>query len=39
MLADFVVLDQNPFLTEPFRLKDIRVLNTFLNGQNVSKKS
>ena len=39
MLADFVVLDQTPFLTEPFRLKDIRVLNTFLNGQNVSKKS
>ncbi len=35
MLADFVVLDRDPFRTEPERLKDIRVLQTFLGGKCV----
>ena len=32
MLADFVVLDQNPFETALTRLKDIKVLKTYLSG-------
>ena len=32
MLADFVILDQNPFETDPSRLKDIKVLQTYLSG-------
>ena len=31
-LADFVILDQNPFETAPSRLKDIQVLQTYLAG-------
>lgn len=33
MLADFVVLGQNPFETEPAFLKDVPVLQTFLGGK------
>ena len=32
MLADFVILDQNPFETKPSQLKEIRVLQTYLSG-------
>ncbi len=39
MLADFVVLDQNPFLAEPSGLKNISVLQTFLAGKCVYQKS
>lgn len=35
MLADFVVLQQNPFTAEPSVLKDIPILQTFLGGQPV----
>lgn len=35
MLADFVILDQNPFETEPSKLKDIQVLQTYLSGNCV----
>ena len=35
MLADFVVLDHNPFAVEPHRIKDIQVLATYLGGSNV----
>ncbi|MBO4872350.1 MAG: amidohydrolase [Lachnospiraceae bacterium] len=34
-LADFTVLEKNPFETDPRRLKDIPVLATFLNGEAV----
>jgi len=32
MLADFVLLDQNPFETDPSELKNIRVMQTYLSG-------
>ncbi|MBE6035998.1 MAG: hypothetical protein E7223_00010 [Clostridiales bacterium] len=35
MLADFVVLGQNPFETESSKLKDIPVLATYLAGHKV----
>ena len=35
MLADFVVLDQDPFLVDPHHIKDIKVLATYLGGQKV----
>lgn len=35
MLADFVVLDQDPFAVEPHRIKDIKVLATYLGGRNI----
>ena len=35
MLADFVVLGENPFETEPAKLKDIPVLQTWLGGKMV----
>lgn len=34
-LADFVVLGEDPFETDPFRLKDIPVLATYLAGKKV----
>ena len=34
-LADFVVLDQNPFETDPSQIKDIRILKTYLAGEQV----
>ena len=34
-LADFTVLGENPFETDPFRIKDIPVLATFLGGKAV----
>ena len=38
MLADFVILGQNPFETDPASLKDIPVLQTFLSGRQVYRK-
>lgn len=38
MLADFVVLDGNPFETEPACIKDIPVLMTFMAGEKVFSK-
>lgn len=35
MLADFVVLGENPFETEPHKLKDIPILATYLGGKQV----
>ena len=35
MLADFVVLGQNPFYVDPFAIKDIPVLSTYLGGRKV----
>ena len=35
MLADFVVLDSDPFTADPHHIKDIRVLATYLGGQKV----
>ncbi len=34
-LADFVILDQDPFLTDPKKIHEIRVLETWLNGNRV----
>lgn len=34
-VADFVVLDQNPLQCNPFKLKDIQVLATYLDGKCV----
>ena len=33
--ADFVVLDTNPFTSEPLKLKDIKVLQTYVAGKKV----
>ncbi len=38
-LADFVVLDEDPFRLEPHRIKDIKVLQTYLSGQKVFDRS
>ena len=38
-LADFVVLEQNPFTVSASQLSGISVLQTFLGGRNVYKKS
>ena len=35
MLADFVILGQNPFTTNPSKLKDIPILSTYLGGKLV----
>ena len=35
MLADFVILGQNPFEADPFKIKDIPVLETYLAGKKV----
>ena len=35
MLADFVVLGENPFQAEPGKLKDIPILSTYLGGKMV----
>jgi len=35
MLADFVVLGENPFETEPAKLKNISILSTYLGGKQV----
>ena len=35
MLADFVVLQDDPFATDPNHIKDIRILATYLGGKNV----
>ena len=34
-LSDFVILGENPFLTPPDKLKDIPILQTWLNGERV----
>ena len=38
-LADFVVLEQNPFAVSSSQLSGISLLQTFLGGRNVNKKS
>lgn len=38
-LADFVILDQNPFVIDKYHLHNIQVLSTFLNGSCVYKKT
>ena len=35
MLADFVVLDQNLFETDPYHIHDVKVLETWMNGKRV----
>lgn len=35
MLADFVILEQNPFETETDKIKDIGVLAAYVGGRNV----
>lgn len=38
-LADFVVLEEDPFQVEPRKIKDIQVLQTYLSGQKVYDRS
>lgn len=38
MLADFVVLGENPFETDPSKLKDILILSTYVGGKMVYRK-
>lgn len=38
MMADFVVLNQNPFDTQPDQLKDIAILHTYIDGNCVYSK-
>ena len=38
MLADFVVLGENPFETDPNKLKDIPIIATYLGGKSVFSK-
>jgi len=38
-LADFVVLEENPFTVDPFQLAEIAILQTYVGGRNVYKKS
>jgi len=38
MLADFVVLGENPFETDPAKLKDISIISTCLGGKTVYRK-
>jgi predicted amidohydrolase YtcJ len=37
--ADFVILDQNPMLVDPEKIKDINVLQTIVNGNTIYKKN
>ena len=39
MLADFVVLQKNPFTEDPSNIRNISVLETFLGGKSLFKKS
>ena len=39
MLADFVILDENPFETDPGKLKDIPIFATYLGGKQVFARS
>jgi len=39
MLADFVVLGENPFAVDPYSLKDIPILQTWLGGKLVYQKT
>ena len=34
-LADFIILEQNPFTIESSALKDVKVLKTYLGGDEV----
>ena len=36
--ADFVVIDQNPIMVDPDKIKDIHVLQTIVNGNTIYKK-
>jgi len=36
MRADFVVLDQNPVLTEPHRVCEIKILALYKNGKEIN---
>jgi predicted amidohydrolase YtcJ len=36
--ADFVIIDQNPMMVDPEKIKDIHVLQTIVNGNTVYKK-
>ncbi len=33
-LANFVILDRNPFETDPAQLKDINIIQTVFKGKN-----
>ena len=35
MLADFVILDENPLTCDPFHIHDIQVLETWMDGRQV----
>ena len=37
--ADFVIIDQNPMMVDPEKIKDIHVLQTIVNGNTVYKKN
>ena len=39
MLADFVVLEENPFAVDPSQLSEISILQTYVGGRNVYKTS
>ena len=36
--ADFIVVDQDPFMVDPLELEDIKILETFFNGETVYKR-
>ena len=36
MVADFVVLDANLFEIEPEKIKDVKIIATYLNGERVA---
>jgi len=36
--ADFVIIDQNPMMVDPDKIKDIHVLQTIVNGNTIYKK-
>jgi len=35
MLADFTVLAKNPFETDPYALKDIKICSVYLGGKEI----
>ena len=37
--ADFVIIDQNPMIIDPRKIKDINVLQTIVNGNTIYKKN